>query len=179
MMKLRLPLGMLPVIITIVLSLTGCPPTVSVPNVVGMTQAAAQTSITDAGLKVGTVTEAFSDAMAAGHVISQDPAAGAVADKGSSVNLVVSKGPEVTLVSVPNVVGMAQAAAQAAITNAGLVPGSVAEVFSDAVPQGGVISEDPAAGTSVAAGSAVNLVAVVGLGVRTSAVPRQFVGNVA
>jgi len=65
---------------------------VTVPNVVGLTQAAAQTAITGAGLTVGTVTTASSATVPAGSVISQNPAAGASAAPGSAVALVVSSG---------------------------------------------------------------------------------------
>jgi len=65
---------------------------VTVPNVVGATQAAATTVITGSGLVLGTVTTQTSTAVAAGLVISESPAAGASVASGSSVNLVVSSG---------------------------------------------------------------------------------------
>src|SRR5208282_1392570 len=67
--------------------------TVSVPNVVGDTQAAATTAITGAGLALGTVTMASSATVAAGDVISQSPVAGTSVARGSAVNLTVSSGP--------------------------------------------------------------------------------------
>jgi len=77
------------------LFLTGCPPTkTSVPNVVGMTQSAAETAITDAGLVLGTVTEVFNETVPVGEVISNDPPAGDSVSPGSALNLTVSKGPE-------------------------------------------------------------------------------------
>jgi len=66
---------------------------VSVPNVVGDTQAAATTAITGAGLKVGTVTNQTSGSVTAGDVISESPVAGTMVASGSAVNLVVSTGP--------------------------------------------------------------------------------------
>jgi hypothetical protein len=69
------------------------PPSVAVPNVVGLTQAALTTAITGAGLVVGTVTTASSSTVAAGNVISESPAAGTPVNAGSAVNLVVSSGP--------------------------------------------------------------------------------------
>ena len=63
---------------------------VSVPTVTGLTQAAAQTAITAAGLVVGTVTQASSATVAAGDVISQSPTAGTAVAQGSAVNLVIS-----------------------------------------------------------------------------------------
>jgi beta-lactam-binding protein with PASTA domain len=128
---------------------------ITVPNVVSLTQAAAQTAITGAGLTTGAITTANSATVAAGSVISQNPAAGSSVASGSAVALVVSSGP--ALVSVPNVVNLTQASAQAAITGAGLTNGAVTNANSATVPAGSVISQNPAAGSSVAPGSAVAL----------------------
>jgi Ca2+-binding RTX toxin-like protein len=65
---------------------------VVVPNVVGLTQAAASAAITGAGLTVGPVTLAFSTTVPAGSVISSAPAAGAFEFPLTAVALVVSKG---------------------------------------------------------------------------------------
>ena len=63
-----------------------------VPNVVGMTQANAESAITSAWLVVGTVTTAYSGSVAAGNVISQSPTAGTTVDLNTAVNFVVSLG---------------------------------------------------------------------------------------
>jgi beta-lactam-binding protein with PASTA domain len=70
---------------------------VPVPDVVDMTHADAETALTWAGLTLGTVTEAYSDTVASGTVISQDPVADEGVATGSAVSLVVSKGPQPTL----------------------------------------------------------------------------------
>jgi hypothetical protein len=67
---------------------------VSVPSVVGDTQAAASTAITGAGLTVGTVTTQASSSVPSGDVILEDPAAGASVTSGSAVALVLSTGPQ-------------------------------------------------------------------------------------
>ena len=139
---------------------------VKVPNVVGNTQASAQTTITSAGLTVGTVTTANSATVSIGRVISQTPPAGSNGSAGSAVALVVSLGAK-----VPNVVGSTQTAAGTSLTAAGLIVGRVSSVNSATVSIGRVISQDPSAGTNVAPGSAVAL--VVSLGVK---VP-NVVGN--
>ncbi|MBN1508752.1 MAG: PASTA domain-containing protein [Sedimentisphaerales bacterium] len=64
-------------------------PKIAVPNVVGMTQAAAQSTITSAGLVVGTVSSAPSDTATPGEVLSQNPTAGTFVPQGSAVDLVV------------------------------------------------------------------------------------------
>ncbi len=134
------------------------PQPVDVPNVVGMTQTAAQSAIAGAGLTVGVVTEAYSTTVAVGAVISQDPASGAGVVPGSAVSFVLSKGPEPVSATVPDLAGKVQSAAEAAITAAGLTVGGVTEDFSNEVPKGQVMSQTPAAGTAAAPGSAVSFV---------------------
>jgi len=131
------------------------PPPVAVPNVVGMTQASATSTITRAGLRVGAVTSQSSATVASGLVISESPTAGTIVILGSAVSLVVSSGP--VMVSVPNVVGLTQPAATSAITGAGLVLGTVTMASSATVPKGSVIAQSPVGGTSVAITSAVSL----------------------
>jgi len=74
------------------------PSMVTVPNVNNMTQAAAVSAITAAGLTVGTIT-AQPSTVTAGNVISQSPTGGMLVGQGSAVNLVVSSGPSVVGVS--------------------------------------------------------------------------------
>jgi serine/threonine-protein kinase len=65
---------------------------VNVPNVVGMTQTAATSTLEDKGLTVGTVTKKSSNKYAKGKVITTDPDAGLSVKKDSEVNLFVSTG---------------------------------------------------------------------------------------
>lgn len=74
---------------------------VAVPNVVGETQAAATTDITNAGLVLGTVTTQYSDSVAAGLVISQSPVGGTLVSLGSSISIVVSLGPQPSVAETP------------------------------------------------------------------------------
>jgi beta-lactam-binding protein with PASTA domain/Ca2+-binding RTX toxin-like protein len=136
------------------------PTRISVPNVVGLTDAAAQTAITDATLTVGTITEQNSDTVAAGSIISQDPAAGTLVETGAVVTLVRSLGR--ANVNVPNVVDQPEDAARTMITGAGLTVGTVTEANSSVIAAGRIISQNPAAGTSVPTGTAVALVRSLG-----------------
>ncbi|MGO9933024.1 MAG: beta-propeller fold lactonase family protein [Steroidobacteraceae bacterium] len=136
----------------------GPPPPVTTPNVVGLTQAAAATALTGAGLMLGTVAMQGSATVPTGSVISQTPASGVLVVNGSAVNLVVSSG----AVAVPNVVGLTQAAAAAALAGAGLVLGPITPASSATVPAGSVISQTPAAGTITGSGSAVSVSVSVG-----------------
>jgi len=142
----------------VALVISSGPATATVPNVVNLTQAAASSAITGAGLVVGTITTANS-LVPAGNVISQNPTGGTVVAQGSAVALVISLGP--ANVAVPNVVNLTQAAASSAITGAGLVVGAITTA-SSLVPVGNVISQNPTGGTLVAPGSAVALVISLG-----------------
>ena len=136
------------------------PEPVNVPDVIGLTQAAAEAAITGAGLSVGSVTTQPSDSVPAGNVIAQNPGGGASVTPGSSVDITVSTGPE--NVTVPDVVGLTQATAEAAITGAGLSVGSVTTQPSDSVPAGNVIAQNPAGGASVTPGSSVDITVSTG-----------------
>lgn len=127
---------------------------VMVPNVVGLTQAAATTAITDAGFILGTVTTAHDPVVPFGDVISQSPVGGTLHAPGSAVDILVSLG--VATVTVPNVVGLTEAAATTALSGVGLIVGVVTNVPS-LQPLGRVTGELPVAGTVVAVGSAVDL----------------------
>ena len=129
---------------------------VGVPDVIGQTQEAATALITGRGLEVGTVTPEESDEPA-GTVIRQDPAPDTRVDEGTAVNLTVAAAPET--VPVPDgLVGSTQDEATAALQAAGLTVGTVTpDEESDEEP-GTVTATDPASGTEVAIGSAVNLV---------------------
>ncbi len=72
--------------------LNGQPVGVQVPNVVGLPQAAATTSITGTGLAEGTVSTASSSVVPSGDVIASNPSAGTVVNPGSAVRLLVSTG---------------------------------------------------------------------------------------
>ncbi len=81
--------------------------------------------------------------------------------------------PGLPQVTVPNVVGQSQAAAEAAITSAGLAAGAITTAHSNSVPAGQVISQTPSGGSTVAEGTAVALTISSGL-----PLPDLFLSNV-
>jgi Ca2+-binding RTX toxin-like protein len=124
-----------------------------VPNIVGQTQAAAQTAITNAGL-VSSITRANNPAVACGIVIDQSPIAGTGVAAGSTVSFTVSLGP-----AVPDVHDETIERATRFIEAAGLTVGTITPVFSER-PVGHVATagQDPLPGTPcVAPGSPVHL----------------------
>jgi serine/threonine-protein kinase len=63
---------------------------------------------------------------------------------------------------VPDLTGMAQSNAEAALADAGLELGTVAQEQSASVPPGAVIRQDPPAGEKVDKGSSVSIVVSTG-----------------
>ena len=140
------------------------PPTgVAVPDVVGQTEADANSAITGVGL-VAAKTEAADDTVLAGSVVSQDPAAGTEVAEGSTVTIVVSTGPDApATVPVPDVAGKSAADGQAELEAAGFTV-TTEEQASETVEAGLVIETNPSAGTEVAAGTDVKMSVSSGAG---------------
>src|SRR5262249_55837607 len=81
-------------------------PPVTVPYVVGLTQATASNKLTASGLQVGTVAVQNSATVPFGDVISQAPLAGSIVPSGSAVGITVSSLPFTQTVTVPNLIGL-------------------------------------------------------------------------
>lgn len=113
----------------------------STPNLVGLTQSQATTTLTDDGLKY-TVTNAFSDSVAPGEVVSLSPSPGTPVKQGTLITLIVSKGRQ--LVAVPDVTGKSQSDATAELQQHGFtVAVAAGQVPSDTVAKGSVVSYAP------------------------------------
>jgi eukaryotic-like serine/threonine-protein kinase len=119
---------------------------VTVPPVRAMAVATARTEMENLGFAVKMGPSRHDNAIPSGDVIRTDPAIGASARRGSVVTIFASTGP--VMISVPQVTGMSQAAAEDALKKAGLTPGAVITAGSSTIPAGIVISTNPVAGTS-------------------------------
>lgn len=124
----------------------------TVPNVVGDTLSAATSAITGASLVLGTVTSILAGSHTVGTIAAQNPAAGSMVTAGSSVDVTEY----VAAATVPDVTSLLLATAESDITGAGLTVGTITSVFG--FPDGTISSQNPAPGTSVLPGTAVNLV---------------------
>lgn len=147
------------------------PAPVAVPDVTGLSRAAAVSVLAAAGLVPGPVTEEHSDTVPLDRVIRQTPLAGAQVPPGTPVGLVLSLGPAPQGVAVPRVVGLTRSAAEAALGAAGLAAGAVTEAYHPTAPAGQVIGQTPGAGQRVPAGTAVDLVLSKGADPATVTVP--------
>lgn len=124
-----------------------------VPNVVGKGQDEASRTLADAGLALGAVTDAYSEEVPPGQVISQSVAAGTSLAHDSTVDVVLSKGREPR--TVPSLSGKGASAAKSSIEALGLVA-SPTEAYSDTVPEGQVISQQTREGSTVYRGDSVS-----------------------
>ena len=101
-----------------------------------------------------------SNAVNEGQVFRQDPPAGTELNRGDTVKYWVSRGrPQA---EVPDLTGLTQADAEAALDEANLELGTVSQEQSDTVPAGVVIRQDPPAGEQVDRGSSVSIVVSTG-----------------
>lgn len=137
-----------------------------VPELTGYTEDQARQLAESQNLRIGNIEESYSESVAEGTIISFEPAAGTQLRPDSPINLVISLGREP--IEVPDVVGSTAEDAEQAITDRGLTPAAT-EAFSEEIPEGSVISQEPAEGT-LYRGDTVNY--VVSKGVELIAVPR-------
>ncbi|NUU15530.1 Stk1 family PASTA domain-containing Ser/Thr kinase [Curtobacterium pusillum] len=135
----------------------GKPPvssSVSVPNVVGATYDSAASALEKRDL-VPVKVEENSDDVDKGTVIRTEPGSGTNVGRSQNVRVVVSLGPE--QVAVPDLAGQAQDAAEKTLKDAGFTLGAINSDYSPDVPEGTVMSTDPAAASQHAKGTVVNL----------------------
>ncbi|HLF00319.1 MAG TPA: Stk1 family PASTA domain-containing Ser/Thr kinase [Gaiellaceae bacterium] len=138
-------------------------PEVTVPSVVGQSEADAVEELTRAGLDAQVV-EVNSD-QKQGTVTGQSPAAGLVVVEGTQVRINVSRGPKP--VTVPNVIGLPYEQAASELQRVGF---GVARVDVDSeLAKGIVVDQDPNGGSSSSKGATITL--SVSKGPVTSAVP--------
>jgi serine/threonine-protein kinase len=126
-----------------------------VPNVIGMSRPDAERALDAAGFDVGDITEEPSQS-ARGEVVDTRPRPGTETPSPGPVALVLSAGP--TVVLVPDVVGRSFAQARQLLQQLGLVVGDVSS--EDGRTPGAnaiVMSQTPAAGSQVSAGSQISL----------------------
>lgn len=126
----------------------------TVPNVVGQTEANARSALEAAKLKVGSVTEANSDTVQSGYVISQGLTANSTVEQDTSVNLVISKGPN--KVKVTDVIGHEESRATGELQGDGFKV-VVKDIYTDEMREGLVVSTSPSKGELVDPGSTVTI----------------------
>ncbi len=131
---------------------------VEVPDVLGKTREEAEEILTEAGFEV-TVTEAASEKIEEGCVISQTPEPAVLAEHGSTVAITVSTGPDLEgKVQMIDLTGLSEEAARSMLSQMGLTVGTVRTVITMNNSEiGKVIGQSVLKSTYVDEGTAVDL----------------------
>lgn len=126
------------------------PGEIEVPDVVKLGKSVAQDHIVTQGLKVGKITEDYSEEIEAGAVISTNPVAKTKVKKGDTVDIVISKGSRIKKTQVPDLIGLTLKEAEQvlAVVNLKLGP-TTAVITDDKSRDGKIFNQSEPALTSV------------------------------
>ncbi|WP_084079472.1 Stk1 family PASTA domain-containing Ser/Thr kinase [Demequina sp. NBRC 110057] len=127
---------------------------VELVDLTGMTEDEARAALQEVGL-IPSITEVEDEDAEEGTVVGQSPTAGTV-EQGSTVTVEIATAP--STVAVPDVTGKSQSDAERELGTAGLGFTYDAPQYSDDIPNGAVISQNPNPGTEVAPDTTVTLV---------------------
>ena len=126
---------------------------VDVPDLSGMTQDQARSTLKGVGLELGNVTSVDSE-KEKDRIVEQDPATGTKVKKGTAIGVSISSG-KAAQVEIPTVVGMGREDAEAQLKALGLTV-TIEEVAGNQ-PAGQVLSVEPGEGSKVEKNSTVKL----------------------
>ena len=126
---------------------------VDVPDLSGMTQDQARSTLKGVGLELGNVTSVDSE-KEKDRIVEQDPATGTKVKKGTAIGVSISSG-KAAQVEIPTVVGIGREDAEAQLKALGLTV-TIEEVAGNQ-PAGQVLSVEPGEGSKVEKNSTVKL----------------------
>jgi beta-lactam-binding protein with PASTA domain len=126
------------------------------PQLLNMTKVQAEAAADQGGFQIVYGDGGFSETVAKDTVLAENPAPGKQIVRGGTITVTLSLGPE--RYPVPDVTGMELSAAQAALDEVKLKMKQGDKQYSDTVPEGVVVSTDPAAKTSLKPGDTVTVV---------------------
>ncbi len=129
------------------------PAPVAVPDLTGQSLSAAEATLTNSKLLVGTITQQVSSTQAPETVLSQSPATGASLPAGGRVNLTVAQAPQ----EVPEVVGQSEGAAKKALEAAGFKPKVVSQAVTSPEEAAMVLKQSPPANAKARKGATVTI----------------------
>ena len=127
---------------------------VAIPTCEDATLTVVRQQLIDAGFQIEEEREPSED-VEEGRVIRCDPPSGTEAPEGGTVTMFVSSGPDA--VQVPTLRGQTLDQATRTLEEEGLRVGAIERQSDPSIPDGSVISSDPAAGVDVEPGRQVNL----------------------
>ena len=129
---------------------------VTMPKIINLSQDAAKATLEGQGLKLGNVTEEFSDEVEKGKVCKQSVEPNGKVTAGSSIDIAISKGPE-QKPEVPDLEGKSEEKAKEELSAIGLEIGNVSTRHSDSVTKGCIISQGISAGQRVSKGTKIDI----------------------
>ena len=137
------------------------PQRVAIPDVVGQSERAAEINIQRRGLNVGAVARLAVPGAEAGDVVSQAPPSNASSISAPKISLLVSEASPPQAFVMPSFVGQPLGSVTLALQDAGFHLGNVTSQSgnvesSSRSPASIIVSQNPAAGEKVLAGSTVN-----------------------
>jgi serine/threonine-protein kinase len=141
---------------TVTLFVCQGPAIVTIPKVTGLSESRARAAMKREFLNVSHTTPQYNDDIPAGHVLATSPGPGKKVANGSDVVLVISNGP--IPVAVPDVTGKTVDEARTALEDLSFTV-EVTWQYDDQIPQGSVISQNPAGGGTAPHLSTITLVA--------------------
>jgi eukaryotic-like serine/threonine-protein kinase len=113
----------------------------AVPNFQGLSPAQAEQVALANGLLLSREDRFYSTEIPVGRIVSQEPPAGTKVRRGWRVRIAESLGPQ--RVTIPNVVGDSERAAEINLQRRGLDVGSVSTISSPELPQDQIIAQSP------------------------------------
>lgn len=132
---------------------------VEMPTVTGLTPREARLTLTQAGFVLGEEKEVFDGEAPVNTIVEQYPEPGVPVQMGTPVDLVINRGREVLAsVEVPDFRGQHLTIFRSLLQNLGLVEGNSWPEYSTTYAEGRIIEQNPAPGTTVEAGSAIDFV---------------------
>jgi len=141
---------------------------VTVPELVGKTSDEAKAELEALGLVYEIQSTETSD-KPVDTVLRSIPEMDTIVKKGGTVAVILSAGEEQLF--VPDITGSTVEGAEIVLGNNGFILGTVTEGYSDTIPQGEIISQDPMVNVSMPKGSAVNVLVSRGPEIVVSNVP--------
>jgi len=113
----------------------------SVPNLIGLPPVQAEQVALSNGLQISREDRFYSSVIPIGRIMSQEPQAGTKVRRGWRVRVAESLGPQ--RVTIPNVVGDSERAAELNLQRRGLEIGSVATISAPELPTDQVVAQSP------------------------------------
>lgn len=144
---------------TIVLVTSSGPPAGALPRLAGLSLRQAEITLQRENYRLGRVLRVRRTGVTETVVAYQDPEAGTETYKGATVDLVVAEPAPARLMRMPDLVGVPLYRARQAVAAAGFVLGPVQYQRTGKVPPNTVVRQEPPAGTRIAKGDRLELVA--------------------